>query len=198
MDEKLQELLDKTYELEGLVHLAIKRADDINDFSRLIQKKSREVSELCASLVTENNKTEEIETSHDVHDADVKSSPDNFSYSLDEYSLDDAPGDEDMIIVDRAEDRVDDKDEDAKEIAAVMGLEPGKQKGKLVFSINERFRFRKELFDNSDADFNNTMALVASMEDYDEAEDFFINEEGLDKNNPVVMEFLEIIKRYFK
>ena len=71
-------------------------------------------------------------------------------------------------------------------------------RGKLVFSINDRYRFKCELFNNSDADFNNTLAFVASMENYDEAEDYFLGELQWDPSSREVIDFLEILKKYFK
>ncbi len=71
-------------------------------------------------------------------------------------------------------------------------------RGKLVFSINDRYRFKRELFNNSDADFNNTLAFVASMENYDEAEDYFLGELQWDPSSREVIDFLEILKKYFK
>ncbi len=49
-------------------------------------------------------------------------------------------------------------------------------RGRLVFTINDRFRFKRELFNNSDINFNETLARVASMEGYEEAEDYFVDE----------------------
>lgn len=71
-------------------------------------------------------------------------------------------------------------------------------RGRLVFSINDRYRFKRELFDGSDAGFNNTLALVASMENYDEAEDYFLGELQWDQKKPEVIDFLEILKKYFR
>lgn len=71
-------------------------------------------------------------------------------------------------------------------------------RGRLVFSINDRYRFKRELFCNSDADFNTTLALVASMDGFDEAEDYFIGELQWDSKRQDVIDFLEILKKYFK
>lgn len=71
-------------------------------------------------------------------------------------------------------------------------------KGKLIFSINDRYRFKRELFDNSDAEFNTTMAFVASMENYAEAEDYFLDELGFDPKNRTVADFMAILSGYFK
>ncbi len=71
-------------------------------------------------------------------------------------------------------------------------------RGRLVFSINDRYRFRRELFNGSDVDFNTTLSLVASMDDYEEAADYFLDELQWDEKSPDVVDFLEILKNYFK
>lgn len=192
MDNRLGELLDKVYELEGLVHLALHRDDAPQDFIRLISKKGKEVAIVCENLINTEKSQENSQESSKIE---------NEPFSIEEYSLDESSEDspkhaldeepaeyviEDDIVFKEIKDKREDE----------MTYTPSK--GKLIFTINEKFRFRKELFDNSDADFNNTLALVASMENFEEAEEYFINEEGFDVNQPVVREFLEIIKRYFK
>lgn len=71
-------------------------------------------------------------------------------------------------------------------------------RGRLVFTINDRFRFKRELFNNSDINFNETLARVASMEGYEEAEDYFVDELQWDLERQDVADFLEILKNYFK
>lgn len=71
-------------------------------------------------------------------------------------------------------------------------------RGRLVFSINDRYRFKRELFHGSDVDFNTTLSLVASMDGYDEAEDYFLNDLQWDEKSPDVIDFLEMLKNYFK
>lgn len=182
MKNNLRELLDKIYELEGLVHLSLKREEAIPDFLRLIVKKGHEVGNLCTALEDDENKTlvPESEITNESQSSSL--------FTLEEYSIDENTADEKSELQD-----TEINDSIIEEFAPKSF-----QKGKLVFSINDRFRFRKELFANSDVDFNNTLALVASMEDYEEAEDYFLNEEGFDRNSPAVAAFLSIIKNYFK
>lgn len=71
-------------------------------------------------------------------------------------------------------------------------------RGRLVFSINDRYRFKRELFKGSDMEFNTTLSLVASMDGYEEAEDYFLNELQWDEKSPDVIDFLEILKNYYK
>lgn len=174
MESKLRKLLDTIYELEGLVHLALKRDDATGDFIRLISVKGEEVGAIVAGL----NSSEES--------AEISSEESKENFYLEEYSIDEET------------DKYTGISQELPDSPGPSSKEDNLQRGKLVFSVNERFRFRRELFNGSDADFNNNLALVASMEDYEEAENYFINEEGFDRNNPAVAEFLEILIRYFK
>lgn len=70
-------------------------------------------------------------------------------------------------------------------------------RGRLVFSINDRYRFKRELFDGSDADFNTTLALIASMDSFIEAEEYFTGELMWDPARPEVKDFFKTIAQYF-
>lgn len=61
------------------------------------------------------------------------------------------------------------------------------------FTLNDRFRFRRELFAGNDDDFNETLQLIADMESYTEAEDYLLNDMMWDRENPAVADFLEIL-----
>ena len=174
MENVLKDLIDKTYELEGLVLLVLKRKESSEEIRRLISKKGSEIGELCKSLYTDSNDEPEL-----------PKMTENL-FSLDEYSIDEEKNQEYIP-----------KPAYNPSFEEVSESRVSNSRGKLVFSINDRYRFKKELFNNSDVDFNNTVALIASMENYEEAEDYFINEEGFDPGKPVVKDFLEIIKRYF-
>ena len=173
MKPSLKILLDKTYELEGLIHLALKRPDDIDEFSALISKKSEDIYNISKTLKLENPEL-----------VNSDSYPLNDNISMDEYSL---------------EENADEHSIDRNDIDHVNNnsVPEVRSRGKLVFSINEKYKFKKELFNNSDVDFNNTLALIVSMENYEEAEDFFVNDENFDLSDPVVNEFLIKIKKYF-
>lgn len=165
-------LLDKVYELEGLILLAMKREESTESLFNLIQRKGSEIGNICKGKMPDIN--DENQTVNEEENDDASKD----SFSFEEYTIDE-PEVEDSVQ------------------SPVTKSPSSDKKGKLVFSINERFRFKGALFNNSDADFNNTLALIASMEDYEEAEDYFINEVGFDFKNPLVREFLEVIKRYF-
>ena len=207
MKEKLNELLDSIYELEGLVHLALTRDDNPERLPELIAKKGEELAR-HAAMIAENSLPQEPEAAVDpvvaveeqplyVVEQDqtavaVSSPIEDDMQAVVESVFDSLPEQTDTAgeCLEETDDPATEDDEPAQE-----SREP---RGKLVFSINDRYRFKRELFNNSDADFNNTLALVASMDGYDEAEDYFLGELQWDSKRGEVIDFLEILKSYFK
>ena len=68
----------------------------------------------------------------------------------------------------------------------------------LVFTLNDRFRFRRELFSNSDSEMADAINTIGSMHSYDEAEEYFYTDLNWDPENPDVADFMEIIRNSFK
>ena len=161
---KLRNLLDKIYELEGLVYLSLHRDERYEDLLRIISNKANEISELCG------------EYKNMVSDRKVE-----YVKFTDQYTL------EDESKFDFKENKIDNSEDSLSDLS----------RGRLVFSINDRYRFKKNLFNGSDLEFNNTLALVASMENYEEAEEYFINEQGWSLSESNVVDFLDVIKKYF-
>lgn len=69
---------------------------------------------------------------------------------------------------------------------------------KKAFSLNDRFRFRRELFGNSDTQMTDTLNLVEAMPSYSEALDYFYTDLEWDRTMPEVIEFLKIIEQHFQ
>ena len=63
-----------------------------------------------------------------------------------------------------------------------------------AFTLNDRFRFRRELFNGDDDDFADTLSLLAHMPSYAEAADYLTNDLLWDTRNPNVEDFLAILK----
>lgn len=194
--ERLNELLDSIYELEGLVHLALTRDDSPERLPELIVKKGEELARHAAAVAKAVSLSPRVTPSSPASPTEEQP-----LYVVEQEqaetgsAVNPSPIEEDMqSVVETVFEAVEESYEDAEEVEP-QSAEP---RGKLVFSINDRYRFKRELFNNSDADFNNTLALVASMEDYDEAEDYFLGELQWDQKRGEVVDFLEILKRYFK
>ena len=68
---------------------------------------------------------------------------------------------------------------------------------KQAFTINDRYRFRRELFGNSDTEFIDMINLVSAMTSLSEAEDYFYGDLEWDQENEEVRDFMNIITHYF-
>lgn len=62
-----------------------------------------------------------------------------------------------------------------------------------AFTLNDRFRFKRELFGGNDADFTDTLQLLSEMETYGEAEDYLMNDMMWDRDSDSVKDFLSIL-----
>lgn len=66
-----------------------------------------------------------------------------------------------------------------------------------AFSLNDKFRFRRELFSNSDILMNETLDAIEAMSSINEATDYFYTDLKWDKSNQDVADFVEIITHHF-
>lgn len=217
--EQLKQLLDLTYDLEGLLTLAISRDDmPLGLEERILSKlaslsvfdytKDTEIptdpKEYKAPEIREVTEIPEITEEPEVTEAPEASAP--VRDSFDSYDLDD----EDPEQVSETEDPEDSEipkenssDKQAvKEILVIdspglLNNAPILTKQTPVFSINDRFLFTRELFGGRISDFEDALKTAASMDSYEEAEDYFISERGFNPELPIVQDFLAVISNCF-
>ena len=118
--------------------------------------------------------------------------------------FDDTPLDEEDAPLD--EEYEDDEEEDDDEVLddddEALSLDEALQRSmsrdlRKAFSLNDRFRYRRELFGNSDVEMNDTLNLVETMHSYSEAEEFFYGDLEWDSESPEVKDFMAVIRNHF-
>ena len=116
--------------------------------------------------------------------------------------FDDTPLDEEDAPLD--EEYEDDEEEDDDEVLDddALTLDEALQRSmsrdlRKAFSLNDRFRYRRELFGNSDVEMNDTLNLVETMHSYSEAEEFFYGDLEWDSESPEVKDFMAVIRNHF-
>ena len=67
-----------------------------------------------------------------------------------------------------------------------------------AFSLNDRFRFMRELFGGDAARMDETMQQISEAASLQEALDRLTSDLRLDESNETVADFVELLKRYFK
>lgn len=68
---------------------------------------------------------------------------------------------------------------------------------KKAFSINDRFRYIREIFDNDSAYFDETVKNLELLSNIDEVYDYLLGDMGLNHEDQTVKEFLSIIYNHF-
>lgn len=196
--QEIKELKDKIYEIEGLLELAQLREDKIEELEPLILARISALSDKETTSVAEENAYPNVEPEN----------PESLETAVEQE-------------VEQTEPEVEEMEEDMEAQAEAEAEEPStpqypqptgvitelfeendsvsitRPANKPAFTLNDRFRFRRELFSNSDAEYSSAMNLIASMESYEEAEEYFLDELGWSLENPEVKDFMDIIQKYF-
>lgn len=202
-------LLNLAYEIEGLLMLHINRGDEAAPEMRqlLVDKATRLLQGLTADAVaqplaqpepvcvpvTETVAAEEQPAEKPVEQPAETAEEEAVAESAIEEETDDAVADNAPVsptINDTlgTETQLTLDERLARERAADISK---------AFTLNDRFRFRRELFNNSDEEFKETLDVVASMTSMDEAEDYFFNDLCWDPAKDEVKEFMAIVAKHF-
>lgn len=114
---------------------------------------------------------------------------------LEDDSLEVGADDEDEVTFDEL---VEDEKESDEPIRLDEALQRSLSKDlSKAFSLNDRFRYRRELFGNSEVEMRNTIDMVEAMHSFSEAEDYFYGDLEWDRESPEVADFMTIIKNHF-
>lgn len=65
-------------------------------------------------------------------------------------------------------------------------------------TINDKYLFRREVFDGNGQEFEDTLNLFEAMHSYAEAEEYIYEDLMLDRDNADVKAFMEIVLNYFR
>ncbi len=66
-----------------------------------------------------------------------------------------------------------------------------------TLTLNDKFRFRRELFSGNDAEFNDTLDLLATMQSMEEAEEYIYDDLQWNRDDETVADFMSIICNFF-
>lgn len=211
----INKIKDKIYEAEGLLELLQLRPEKAEELVPMILDRIDNARNLFAGYVPSEKKDSdsgdhivkdmseeaginicEEELVHDESaDSELYSVDDDISADVSSYSspVNEIPELAPSVVI--SDTKIEPATVDKK--SSSVKLNPSEKKKVPAFCLNDRFRFRRSIFGGSDAEFNTTMTHIASLDNYSEAEDFFLTDMGLDPADEDVADFLEIIRNYF-
>ncbi len=208
----LIQLLDLSYELEGLLQLSISRENPPARIAELLRGKLDTMQRLIApdapsapadsstveipAPAPESIVSESVEAEAEILPSETEieeNAASNSTQDADEpdcsYELSD---DDEVVTAPPASPAapVTDTPVQSQYADVPRGAAP-------VFSINDRFYYARELFGGNISDFEQSLKAIAAMDSYEEAEEYYISEWNLDPENPVVADFMMVISNYF-
>lgn len=209
MNNTLNEVKDRVYEAEGLLELLQLRPDKMAELAPLVRARLDEAVRLFAGITSDGpgscarrEETESAPAPTSVSETTVlaatvaddeprqETEPEATESEEDElYSIDET------VEPEPAEIKKESTDDSKAKTAGTKDTVAAKQSP--AFCLNDRFRFRRTIFGGSDAEFNAAMNHIASLDNYEEAEEFFYGDMGLDSDDEDVADFMAVIKNYF-
>ncbi len=191
----LKELLDLTYELEALLSLALMREGVPPRLYELIAAKAAAINAAAGgegTVVAETESPEDfVADSYSIEDSHEASAPalaEEIAESGAEEKIDRAG-----IAVERTERTI---KAEKREYEAPEASKAGEALRKR-FSLNDKFRFRREIFGGRDADFSQALDAIAASDNLSDAEDYLYSQLHLDPDDENVKSLVEIISGYF-
>lgn len=147
----------------------------------------------------ENEQTESVrenaideEQCSDADIVDVDENIDDVDYEISDFDAEQEVGlFEDEIIVDAQDDTM-----SHMTIKDKISINESKDL-RQAFTLNDKYRFRRELFGNSEIEMGDTINLVSAMSSYAEAEEYFYDDLDWDATNDEVVDFMAIIANHF-
>jgi hypothetical protein len=200
----IDKLLSTTFELEGLLSLASSRNNVSGNLEQLIADKCAELNALIAEFgyVKSSDTTESLKNNA----GDSTLAFDAYYDVSEPEQKAETPLEPESVPVPVLEEEVKPKQESESEQslqpydASYSDAEADTQSAdvlKAMFSINDKFRFARELFGGSSADMTSSLNLVASLSSVYEAEDYFYNDLQWNPETPGLEDFMAIVTRYF-
>lgn len=198
-------LLNLAYEIEGLLMLHINRGDEASaEMSDLLVRKARQLAEGL-----EESAAPDLDIVPEAAVAVEESAPVPAPAPIPApvaAPVSEVPAEAEESAAAEAEEVAEsarfEEAEDAGEEPAVLTLDEKLARERAAdiskaFTLNDRFRFCRELFRNSNDEFKETLEVIGTMSDMEEAEEYFYNDLCWDPEKEEVKEFMAIVAKHF-
>lgn len=200
-ESQISALLDATYELEALLSLSQIRQGAPERIADLIRMKADTIAALAYDGKPDaESPTLETDNASDTYSLEEEETlpPPPETEKTEECLVEEIKTE--PIETPTAETEQDaDKEtaEEAVEIAAETEIPTDISSLQRLFSLNDKFRFRRELFSGNDNDFTATLHRIAACDSLNDAEDYLYSDLQWDPDSEAVKAFIGVIANYF-
>lgn len=207
-------LLNTCLEIEGLLCLVSRRGNTVPDnVGQLLVEKASMLKagliEFTSDIRTDDEDDEEIAQAVIIEETeDAGETPDSAADAQAENTVNLTPVEEDDTVVEALPEPVaasSDADavvEPESSVSAASATPVSDAVSAPVvrndvapveLTINDKFRFRRELFGNSDVDLAEALQIASQMSSVEEIEDYFYNDLCFDPANDTVKDFIRVL-----
>lgn len=220
--KKIDEMLETAIEIEGLIRI-IRDGEPREETYELLRRKTGELRQYVFSTREQENQsatflTGEAKSQRDREpegmsgeipemavemekEADVRmEEAEDIEMEASQEGADQDAGEDDIILsleddnTESSTSETDDTPRSTEDTSKSTEKKTGVRNLKAGFSLNDRFLYARELFDNNMKTFDSTLKSLEGVDDFGVIEDYFYNELDWDRENPTVKEFMEKLK----
>lgn len=200
MNTDINQLLNTCLEIEGLLCLACRRQEALPDYITNLLLSKTEALHKAAMQISANStpscnddkieltlpELPKVETNNEQEHVEQQ----EIACSAETEEKEDAEPDIKTEPIEAPETNKTINDESATVITR-------NDTAPLELTVNDKFRFRRELFSNSDVDLAEALQIAAQMSSAEEAEDYFYNDLCFDPENDTVKDFMRVVAKHF-
>lgn len=189
-----KQLMDRCLEIEGLLALLIQRGDKVPDhLYQLLNEKAESLAKGVADLGVPYARPELAVADEAISESVIYEEDADADISESDVAENDltASDESDPELV-KSEEVSEAKVETQMEVKNINDHQP------VRLSLNDKFRFRRELFNFSDEEMEETLDVISNMSSGDEIDEYLFNDLCWDQENEVVRDFMSIVKARFQ
>ena len=179
----IKELIRRNVEIEGLLKVLLERGSI--DARSLLAEKFAEYQAMFNDLLAEPDSA----AAHDVDEAAVNVEAEAQHTEVKDQEAESAEVEDET---DAATDAIERGEMNMHPTTAARTPNTNLLK---AFTLNDKFRFIRDIFNGSEEEFTDTLNVLADMQNAAEATDYLLNDMMLDRENPAVSDFLSIVCR---
>lgn len=187
MPHDYNHLLKLAYEIEGLLTLQAQRG--VNAAAAVDEILADKIA-LLASLFLQSEEVVPAETEAPIA---TEAEATIAKTTVKTIPEDDTTTDAAMTIDDK-------ENENENEPSLTLDEKLARQRAKDIFkafTINDKFRFRRELFRNSQEEFDDALNVISQMSTIQEAEEYIYDDLCWDVENEDVKAFMDVVTKHF-
>ena len=201
MSRNYNELLKAAYEIEGLLALQAQRGN--NAIATVDEMIADKIAMLAREFEAESDTDDaeaQVETIVETAVSEPVIAPEPTIEPIAEEPETTPSADEAIAKTAVEEERADADVRPAPDMSITLDEKLARERAQDIFkafTLNDKFRFRRELFRGSQAEFDDALNIISQMSTIEEAEEYIYDDLCWNRDNEDVKAFMDIVTKHF-